>query len=88
MSKSKRSAVKAVFGPIPLDAEEYVDWLYARRHLATVRDGKWRELAYVVEMDELEHTVLVALDRIRQRDGGKIAREVANRLADSLIGPF
>jgi hypothetical protein len=31
MSVSKRSAVKAVFGNIPVDAE-YLDWLYARRH--------------------------------------------------------
>jgi hypothetical protein len=83
MSVSKRSAVKAVFGDIPVDAE-YLDWLYARRHLATVRDGKWRELAYVVECDELEHAMLETLAKIRQRDGGKIALEVRRRLIDSI----
>jgi hypothetical protein len=57
MSVSKRSAVKAVFGNIPVDAE-YLDWLYARR-LATVPDGKWRELAYVVKLDELEHAIMI-----------------------------
>jgi hypothetical protein len=83
MSVSKRSAVKAVFGNIPVDTEN-LDWLYVRRHLATVPDGRWRELAYIVELDELEAVVLKTIDRIRKRDGAKIAREVADRLADSL----
>ena len=44
-----------------------------------------RELAYVVEYDELvEHVILETLARIRKRDGEKIAREVADRLTDSL----
>ena len=43
-----------------------------------------RELAYVVECDELEHVMLETLARIRKRDGDKIAREVADRLADSI----
>jgi hypothetical protein len=84
MSVSKRNAVKAVFGPIPLVDPEYTDWLYQRRHLATVRERGWRELAYVVECDNLEAAIRQTLDRIRKRDGGRIAREVANRLADSL----
>jgi hypothetical protein len=43
-----------------------------------------RELAYVVEFDELEHVIWETLDRIRRRDGAKIARKVADRLADSI----
>lgn len=83
MSISKRRAVIEVFGNIPLDAE-YVNFLYKHRHLATRRDGAWRDLAFVIEADELEATIRRTLDRIRKRDGGRIAREVANRLADSL----
>jgi len=83
MSVSKRRAVIEVFGPIPLDAE-LLDWLYARRHLATVRDGKWRELAYIVELDELETAIRETLDKIRARDGGRIALEVRRRLIDSI----
>jgi hypothetical protein len=83
MSKTKREAVIKAFGPIPLDAE-YLDWLYARRHLATVPDGEWRELQYIVELDELETAIRETLDRIRQRDGGKIALEVRRRLIDSI----
>jgi len=83
MSISKRSAVIKAFGPIPLDAG-MLNWFYARRHLATVQDGKWRELAYIVELDELEQTIWKALARIRKRDGAKIAKEVAGRLADSI----
>jgi hypothetical protein len=36
-----------------------------------------RELRYVVECDELEHVILETLDRIRKRDGEKIARGFA-----------
>ena len=43
-----------------------------------------RELAYVVELDELEQAIWKTLDRIRQRDGAKIANEVRGRLADSI----
>jgi hypothetical protein len=83
MSVSKRRAVIEVFGNIPLDAE-YLDWLYARRHLATVPDGRWRDLAYVVEFDELEQVIWKTLARIRKRDGAKIATEVKRRLIDSI----
>jgi nucleoside-triphosphatase THEP1 len=82
-AKAKREAVTKTFGPIPLDSQ-HLDWLYARRHLATVREGKWRELAYVVECDNLEQVIWKTLDKIRKRDGAKIANEVAGRLADSI----
>jgi nucleoside-triphosphatase THEP1 len=72
-----------VFGAIPVDSDN-LDWLYPRRHLAKVHDGKWRERQYVVEFDELEHVILETLDRIRKRDGAKIANEVAARLVDSI----
>jgi hypothetical protein len=31
-------------------------------HLATVREGKWRELRYVVELDEVEQIIWKILD--------------------------
>lgn len=80
MSVSKRSAVIKAFGPIPVDAEN-LDFLYARRALAKVNDGKWRDLRYVAEFFELETAIQKTLDRIRQRDGAKIANEVRRRLA-------
>ena len=43
-----------------------------------------RELAYVVDLDELEQVIWNMLDRIRQRDGQKIAHEVADRLVGSI----
>ena len=46
--------------------------------------GQRREPAYIVELDELEQVTLETLDRIRQRDGGRIANEVRRRLADSI----
>jgi hypothetical protein len=41
-------------------------------------------LAYVVECDNLEQVIWKTLDRIRERDGAKIANEVRDRLADSI----
>ena len=43
-----------------------------------------RELAYVVECDELEHVILETPAQIRKRDGAKIATEVRRALADSI----
>jgi hypothetical protein len=54
---------------------ENLDFLHSRRHLATARDGKWRDLKYVIEFDEF-----------RQRDGIKISKEVADRLIGSIAG--
>jgi len=83
MSVSKRNAVKAVFGDIPLDREN-LDWLFRRRHCATFRDGKWRDLLYVAEYFELETAIRETLDKIRARDGGRIALEVRRRLIESI----
>jgi hypothetical protein len=82
-TSAKRQAVAKVFGKHPVDSE-HLNFLHARRHLATVKDGRWRELAYIVELDELEQHVWTALDRIRERDGVKIFKEAAARLADSV----
>jgi nucleoside-triphosphatase THEP1 len=68
---------------VPVDSEN-MDFLYSRRHLATVRDGKWRELKYIVELDELEQVIWKTLDRIHKRDGIKIFKEVASRVIDSV----
>jgi hypothetical protein len=66
--EKKREAVAATFG-IPVDPEDvnYTNFLFQRRHLATVPDGNGRELAYVAELDELEHAIIMGLDRIRAR---------------------
>jgi hypothetical protein len=68
---------------IPVDSEN-IDFLYSRRHLATVRDGKWRELKYVTEFDELERVIWKTLDRIRKRDGIKIFKEATDRIVESV----
>jgi hypothetical protein len=78
-AKAKREAIAKAFGDIPVDTEN-IDFLYNRRHLAKVRNGKWRELQYIIEFDELEQAISKALDRIRERDGVKILKEVADRL--------
>jgi hypothetical protein len=81
---AKRQAVAKVFGSAhPIDSA-HLNFLHARRHLATAKDGRWREPKYIVEFDELEHAILTALDRIGKRDGAKIRREVVDRLADSI----
>src|SRR6267378_687367 len=49
-------AIAKVFGDIPVDREN-LDWLYARRYLVTVRDGAWRDLAFVIEADNLEASI-------------------------------
>jgi hypothetical protein len=82
-TSAKREAVAKVFGKHPVDST-HLNFLHARRHLATVKDGRWRELAYVIELDELEQHVWTTLDRIRERDGAKIFKEVAERLVDSV----
>jgi hypothetical protein len=89
-TKKKREAIAATFG-VPVDPEDtdYIDFMYARRNLATVPERGHRELAYVVELDDLEHLITTTLDRIRARDGEKIFREVATHLreaVDSTIG--
>jgi hypothetical protein len=82
-AKAKREAIAKAFANIPVDSEN-MDFLYNRRHLATVRDGKWRELKYVIEFDELEQAIWKTLDRIRKRDGTKIFKEVTDRIVESV----
>jgi hypothetical protein len=52
-ARAKRETIAKTFGSIPVDSQ-FIDFLYSRRHLARVHDGKWRELRYIVELDELE----------------------------------
>jgi hypothetical protein len=53
--KEKCRAIAEVFG-VPVDPEDtdYVRFLYDRRDLATVAERSHRELAYVIEIDDLE----------------------------------
>jgi hypothetical protein len=84
-TKTKYKTVAKTFG-VPVDPEdvEYIDFMYAWRHLATVPDGNGRELAYVVELDDLSHAITTTLDRIRERDGEKIFREAASYLREAV----
>jgi hypothetical protein len=84
-TEAKRVAVTKAFGNIPhLDEGHYLNWLYDRRRCAKVSNGKWRDLRYGIELEELMPTVRKALDRIRKRDGAWIASEVAAALVDSI----
>jgi hypothetical protein len=58
-------------------------WGGRRRHLATVRDGKSRELQSHRRVRRIRAGHL-ALDRIRKRDGIKIFKEVADRIVGSV----
>jgi hypothetical protein len=83
---SKRKAVIETFGPIPLDSQ-YVDFLYARRHLAKVRDPRLADVfepAYIAQFFELDDAISKTLAEIRRRDGVEIVREVIKRLIGSL----
>jgi hypothetical protein len=81
-AKAKREAIAKALPGVKVYPEN-MDFLYRRRHLATVRDGKSRELQYIVEFDELEQAIWKALDRICKRDGIKIGkRKLANQQID------
>lgn len=82
--KAKRDAIAKAFGAVPVVDPQHVDFLYSRRHLATVPGRLGPELQYIVEFDDLEKIVSETLARIRQRDGTKIFREVADRLIGSV----
>ena len=45
-TKTKHQAVARTFG-VPVDPEDvdFIDFMYARRHLATVPERGWRELS-------------------------------------------
>jgi hypothetical protein len=81
-AKAKREAIAKALPGVKVYPEN-MDFLDRRRHLATVRDGKSRELQYIVEFDELEQAIWKTLDRIRKRDG-KIFKEVADRIVGSV----
>jgi hypothetical protein len=92
-AKAKCKAIAEAFGSIPVDSENK-DFLYSRRHLATVRDGKWREPKYIVELCELEQAISKTLDRMHERDGARIFKEAADHLllgvimsVESHVGP-
>jgi|SRR5260221_10412959 hypothetical protein len=84
-AKAKREAIAKALPAVKVYPEN-MDFLYSRRHLATVRDPDLggRELRYIVEFDELEQAIWKTLDRIRKRDGLKIFKEVADRIVGSV----
>lgn len=84
-TKTKYQAVVKTFG-VPVDPKDvdFIDFMYARRHLATVPERGWRELAYVIEVDELEHAIITGLDRIRARDGDRTCKEAASYLRNAV----
>jgi hypothetical protein len=87
LNTAKREAVARVFGnahPALDDSDGCLDFYYSRRGLATVRDGKYMELKYVVEIDELEQVVRRTLDHIQKRDGVKVFKEASRHLRNSI----
>jgi hypothetical protein len=70
---NKLEALEATFGPLDPEDVSYINFLHARRHCATVpgRPGH-RELAYVVELQELPHLRARRLSH-RQGSGGPSA---------------
>jgi hypothetical protein len=82
------AAVTKVFGTDQVDPENihYTNWLYERRRCAVVRNGGVRQLRYEVEQLALEKAISkmisAALGRIRQRDGQRFAKEVADDLVE------
>jgi hypothetical protein len=60
--------------------------MYARRGLAKVPGMKKgsRDLAYVIELQDLEFAIWESLKRIRKRDGEKIYRDAVNHLRETI----
>jgi hypothetical protein len=80
--KEKRKAVAEVFGAEQVDAEDidFINFMYARRGLATVPEDGHRELRYIVEITDLEQVIWQTLDLIHERDGERFWREAASYL--------
>jgi hypothetical protein len=81
-AKAKRAAIAEAFGDIPVDPTE-VNWFYARRNLASVRDPVrrgWRDPKYIVESFDVEQVIWKTLDRIYERDGAKFFMEAAAQM--------
>jgi hypothetical protein len=77
-AKEKREAVAKTFGDIGSPDPDYLDFLYARRDLATVHTG------YIIELLDFEEVINGMLKRIRERDGDKIFREAAEYLLNNI----
>jgi hypothetical protein len=86
-AKAKREAVIEAFGGADLDDRDdrqNINFLYARRHLAKVPEHGHQELAYIVELDDMDEAIGKMLDLIHERDGMKIFEEVAGYLIASI----
>ena len=75
-AKAEHEAIAKTPGNV-LDTE-YADFLYSRRHLAMVRQGKWVGPCYIIELQKLEQVFSKVLDRIRKRDGTEIFNEAVD----------
>ena len=75
-AKAEHEAIAKTPGNV-LDTE-YADFLYSRRHLAMVRQGKWVGPCYIIELQKLEQVFSKVLDRIRKRDGTEIFKEAVD----------
>ena len=89
--QAKREAVTVAFDvgadtdAFDLDDPQAVNFLYARRHLAKVPDERGhQELAYIVQLDDMDEAIGKMLDLIHERDGMKIFEEVAGYLIASI----
>jgi hypothetical protein len=84
-TKTKLEAVTEKFG-VPPDPEDvdYINFMYARRGLATVPGRCGRDPCYIVELQDLEMVIWETLDRIYERDGARFWREAGSYLANAV----
>lgn len=85
-AKTKHKAIAEKFGVQQVDPEDigWTNFMYSRRHCGTVPDERWgRELAYIIEITDLEAAIRKTLDRIRKRDGARIFKEAKAYLQDA-----
>jgi hypothetical protein len=82
--KQNCEIVARTFGPVDPDDISDINFLYARRHLATLPGRRGRDLRYVIELQELEELIGTTLDRVRERDGERIGKEAAAYLHDAV----
>jgi hypothetical protein len=84
-TKTKLEVITEKFG-VPPDPEDvdYVNFMHARRDLATVPGRCGRDPCYIVELQDLEMVIWETLDRIYERDGARFWREAGSYLHEAV----
>jgi hypothetical protein len=84
--KAKRTAIAKAYGCLRVE-DDMDGFYYSRRHLAKLPDADehgWHELKYQDEEADLVDAIEKTLRGIRDRDGMKFYREVAQRLLENI----